>query len=78
METFRVHDYFAPIITHPVANDLQAVPWTFPPAAKRPLLPVQLNRSGLSSLDRADRFTYIIMGLAVLIAIIVPLLNLWQ
>jgi len=76
MESFRAHDYFAPIIAHPVSTDLRAIAWTFPPVTALTVLSIQSSRSGLSSLDRADRFTYIIMGLAVLIAIVIPLLNL--
>jgi len=64
-------DYFAPMgRTNRLEELLKA-------RDSMPIIPLPLSTNALKTqLDSADRFTYIIMGLAVLIAIVVPLLNL--
>jgi len=75
METTLTTDYFAPLGSHTRIIGLRTIRESMliaslPPV---PFSPLQSNR--IVQLDPADRFTYIIMGLAVFISILVPVLN---
>lgn len=71
METSQKINFFAPLPVVGLAIDPESVPKTFP----SPPATQQLLSEKLFQLDPADRFTYIIMGLAVFIAFLIPLLN---
>jgi hypothetical protein len=71
MQTPHVTDYFAPLGRPTRFEELIKAHGSNPPISFR-LLPGKEK----FQVDSADRFTYIIMGLAVLIAIVIPLLNL--
>ena len=69
-------DFLAPLPALPVFDETQMTQKTLPVFPPQFISSKQLRAYQLSQLDRADFFTYVIMGLAVLIAIVVPLLNL--
>jgi hypothetical protein len=75
MKTGHVTDYFAPLGRNTRFEELSATAVSLPIASLQSSLTTQSPGRKLP-FDSADRFTYIIMGLAVLIAIVVPLLNL--
>jgi hypothetical protein len=64
-------DFFAPLVPDTLFGGSYAKHDSAPSA----YFPKSI-KTAESQIDRADRFTYIIMGLALLIAIVVPLLNL--
>ena len=70
MNTTRI-DFFAPLVPDTVFGGSHAEHEAVHPPFVR-----ELEVRKAFQLDPADRFTYIIMGLAVLIAVVVPLLNL--
>jgi hypothetical protein len=64
-------DYFAPLSSNSRLGELLEIQKTMPVSS----FPILLSNEKFQ-VDPVDRYTYIIMGLAVLIAIVVPLLNL--
>ncbi len=71
MKTIPVIDFLAPLPRIDWNMNLGSVPATFPPSH---LPPLEVSNK-IFHPDAADRFTYIILGLAVCIAILIPLLN---
>jgi len=76
MNTLTSTDFFAPISALPALDQTLSVQKGLPIIVPQFISSQQMRAYQLSQLDRADFFTYVIMGLAVLIAIVVPLLNL--
>jgi hypothetical protein len=76
MKTAHVTDYFAPIGRYTRLEELTSKQVSLPLTSFLPPVSAKLTRNKALQFDTADRFTYIIMGLAVLIAIVIPLLNL--
>jgi len=76
MKTAHVTDYFAPIGRNSRFEELTSDHAFLPAVSLPPPFSAQLIKIKALPFDPADRFTYIIMGLAVVIAIVVPLLNL--
>jgi len=76
METLSFTDFFAPIPVIAILHEPVKRQKVVLPALPEFPVPNLLKSNQLSQLERADFFTYVIMGLAVLIAIVIPLLNL--
>jgi hypothetical protein len=76
MSTSFSTDFFAPIPALLVLDVALSVRKGSPLVVPQLVWSEQMRTYQLSQLDRADFFTYVIMGLAALIAIVVPLLNL--
>jgi hypothetical protein len=72
MESAPVINFFAPLPSINWSMNRESVPETF---AVSPSSKMEMCEKALH-LDCADRFTYIILGLAVSISILIPLLNL--
>ena len=71
MKTTQEINFFAPLPSRDLSCIHEFAPITLSPSpASQPALIDQAFQ-----LDPADRFTYIIMGLAVVISILIPLLN---
>ncbi len=75
MKTTTVTDYFAPLGRNTRFEELASNQEFLQIASLLSLTLARVTRDELSQFDTADRFTYIIMGLAVLTAIVIPLLN---
>ena len=71
MKTTQAIDFFAPLPSIDLSWNHELVQVPLP----LPLFPKQEIGHRAFQLDPADRFTFIIMGLAVFIAILIPSIN---
>jgi len=71
MKTTQAHDFFAPLLGRDLSGSHQFSQTISPRPAS-----FQLGINEMAfELDPVDRFTYIIMGLAIMISIVIPVLN---
>jgi len=75
MKITHMTDYFAPLGSHTRVIDLRTFQEFMPLVSLRPHVSPQSMSGAMVQLDSADGFTYIIMGLAVFISILIPVLN---
>ena len=75
MKTTHLNDYFAPLGSHTRVIDPRTLQGFMPIVPLLFSASPQLTRPRMVPFDCADCFTYIIMGLAAFLAILIPALN---